>query len=130
MSESNTVMWGNHPFTVRTTIDALNRLGCNVSVEYRPGGIHISITRLGRGQAHSGIDEAEILAELLLRMITEGDLPATAEGVQHAGKEMAKHKEPESVRSVEEEGLQQGEGGSNLERASAGKETKAKKVKA
>lgn len=78
LNQDAVVMWANVPYTVTTTIDALVHLGYNVNVNYTPGGIFVSITRLGRGQAHSGIDEAEVLSELLARMIATEDIPATA----------------------------------------------------
>ena len=100
------IMWGNVPLTVNTTIDALLHMACSVNVNYTPGGIHMSITRLGRGQAYSGVDEGEILSELLLRMITEGDLPALpVEEVKDAGEKVQEHQTTKSVRSPKEKGL-------------------------
>jgi len=139
----NTVTWWlGAPYTVNTTIDALVRMAYTVKVSYTPGGIVVNITRAGRGQEHSGLEVMDVLGELMARMIEAGDLPRMIEDmpapevapvgeVKDAGQEVQVNQEPEAIRGAEEERLQQGKGGADLEQHSeAGKAPKAKKVRA
>jgi len=113
-----------------TTIDILTHYGFRVAVIYTAGGITVNITKAGRGQECSGLDENEMLELMVARLVDAGDMPIealSAREVQSAGNKVeAQPQASGALREVAEEGIAEGVSGSNLEHEEA--KGKAKKV--